>query len=142
MKQELNTLITGAMKSGNKKELNVFRLIKAEFTKFETAENAKELTNEAEIKILNKMVKDREESVRQYTLANREDLASEELSEIEVIKKFLPEDATEEEVTTYSLELISSNPGKNMGDYIKMIKSKYPTANGKLIADIVKSKLI
>lgn len=142
MKEILNSLITTAMKSGNKSELNVFRLIKTEFTKFETAENAKELTNESEIKILNKMVKDREESVKQYKLANREDLVFEELSEIEIIKRFLPEDATEEEVTNYSIELISSNPGKNMGDYIKMIKSKYPTANGKLIADIVKSNLI
>ena len=142
MKEILSSLISNAMRSGEKKELNVYRLIKTEFTKFETAENAKVLDNDAEIKILSKMVKDREESAKQYSLANREDLANEELSEIEIIKKFLPEDATEEEVTNYSIELISSNPGKNMGDYIKMIKTKYPTANGKLIADIVKSNLI
>ena len=141
MKQELNALITGAMKSGEKRRLNVFRLIKSEFTKFETAENSKELTNESEIKILSKMVKDREESAKQYLEAKREDLASEELLESKIIKEFLPAEAKEEDIINYLNELISDKKSTNMGGLIKLIKDRYPTANGKLVADIVKTKL-
>lgn len=141
MKQELNALITGAMKSGEKRRLNVFRLIKSEFTKFETAENSKELTNESEIKILSKMVKDREESAKQYLEAKREDLASEELLESKIIKEFLPAEAKEEDIINYLNELISDKKSTNIGGFIKLIKDKYHTANGKLVADIVKTKL-
>lgn len=141
MKTELDSLIKGAMLSGNKLELNVFRFIKTAFTKFETAENATELTDEVEQKILNKMVKEREESVRLYTLGNRPELAEQEAAEMEVIKRYLPKEATEEEISLLAVKLISENPGKGMGDYIKGVKAVYPTANGKMVSDVVKAKM-
>jgi uncharacterized protein YqeY len=140
MKKEINNFIKDAMLSGNKIELSVFRFIKTEFTKFETSENAAELTIEEEIKILNKMVKQRVESVEQYILAKRKDLADKEQEEIEIIKKFLPKEATEDEIKSY-LDSIFEKEDKNMGNYIKKIKQKFAIVNGKLVADIVKAKL-
>lgn len=141
MKTEIDALIKSSMLSGNKIELKVFRLIKAAFTKFETSENATELNEEAEQKILNKMVKEREESIRLYTIGNRPELADLEMAEVEVIKRFLPKEATAEEISLYVDELIAENPSKSMGDYIKSVKAKYTTANGKLVSEIVKLKL-
>lgn len=140
MKNEINGIIKDAMLSGNKIELSVFRFIKTAFTKFETAENAKELTEEEEIKILNKMVKEREDSARMYGEAGRVESMDAELAEIEVIKRFLPKEASKEEILGY-LENIYTPDNKNMGAYIKQIKQKYPTANGKLVSDIVKQKI-
>lgn len=140
MKTELNNLIKEAMLSGNRVDLSVYRFIKNEFMKFETAENAQELTEEAEQKVLIGMVKQREDSVNQYRAAGRNNLADTELAEIEVIKRFLPKEATENEINEY-LDAIYSTENRNMGEYIKQIKQKFPTANGKTIADLVKAKL-
>lgn len=140
MKNEINSLIKEAMMSGNKMELKVFRFIKNEFSKFETAENAQELTEEAEQKILTKMVKDREVSVSEYKAAERLELAEIELNEIEVLRRFLPKEATKAEIQTYLDEIFTSE-NRNMGEYIKKLKEKFPVANGKVIADLVKEKL-
>lgn len=140
MKTEINSLIKEAMLSNNKIDLSVYRFIKNEFMRFETAENAQELTTEMEQKIITKMVKEREDSASQYKNAGRIDLAENELAEIEVLKRFLPKEPTETEIKEF-LNQIYSEKNKNMGEYIKQIKQKYPTANGKLIADIVKSRM-
>ena len=140
MKTEINSLIKEAMLSNNKIDLSVYRFIKNEFMRFETAENAQELTTEMEQKIITKMVKEREDSASQYKNAGRIDLAENELAEIEVLKRFLPKEPTETEIKEF-LNQIYSEKNRNMGEYIKQIKQKYPTANGKVIADIVKSRM-
>ena len=140
MKNNLNDHIKGAMLSGNKVELSVYRFIKNEFMKFETAENAQELTEEAEQKILTKMVKTREDSVSQYIAGGRGELAEIELAEIEILKRYLPREVSEFDIKEYFAEIYLSE-NKNMGDYIKQLKQKFPNANGKVIADLVKQKL-
>lgn len=144
MKNEINSLIKEAMISNNKVDLSVFRFIKNEFTKFETAEKKEgvsgELTEEAEQQILTKMVKDREVSVSEYNKAGRPELAQIELNEIEVLKRFLPKEPTKAEMQTYLDEIFTSE-NRNMGEYIKKLKEKFPVANGKTIADLVKEKL-
>ena len=142
MKNEIDRLIKEAMMSGNKTELSVYRMIKTAFIKFETAEKAKELNEEAEIKILNKMVKEREDSVRMYDEAGRIEAMDAELAEIEIIKKHLPKETSKEDISLYFDELFQINNKQNMGFFIKSIKEKYPNANGKLVSDIVKEKLI
>ena len=109
MKNEIDRLIKEAMMSGNKTELSVYRMIKTAFTKFETAEKAKELNEEAEIKILNKMVKEREDSVRMYDEAGRIEAMDAELAEIEIIKKHLPKETSKEDISLYFDELFQTN---------------------------------
>lgn len=140
MKTELLSLIKKAMLSKNEVELRVLRLIKTEFMNFETAKNATELTPVKEIEILNKMIKQRKDSVEKYKEAHRFDLAEQEEKEIEIIEKFLPSKPTDEELTAYAKEVISKGDG-NMGSYINAIKLKFPSADGKTVANIVKENL-
>lgn len=142
MKNELLSMIKKAMLSKNQLELHVLRLIKTEFMNFETAKNATVLDDAAEIKILMKMVKQRKDSILEFQEANRLDLVEKEKAEMEIIKKFLPKEITEEEITSYVDEVLSTLASPNMGSVIGVIKSKFPTADGSLVAKVVKSKLM
>ena len=140
MKNELNNLIREAMLAKDELRLRVLRFIKTEFTKFETAEHSTELTEIEEQKILIKMAKQREESVREYAKAGRDDLMIAEADELSILVGFIPKQPSNEEVISFVNDLMD-NETDNMGGYIKKIKAKFPTVDGKVIADIVKSKL-
>ena len=158
----INELIKNAMKSHNKTELLVYQAIKTEIINYKTAKNAKPYDEAAEISILKKMVKQREDSERQYLEAGREDLAVKEHNESEVIKKLLPEPVNESQICSFIQsdseyfesfrdEYILENgekvkgiqiPKKEMGNAIKHLKSKFPQADGKIISKIVKEYLV
>lgn len=147
MKNELNTMIMQAMKEHNLSRTEVLRAIKAEFLKWQTAkENAgKEMTEADEIQVLKKMVKQRQESIEQYTSAGRTDLANTESYEIMILKEFLPIEATEEDILKCFNDVIGQDGfepiKKNMGIIIKTIKSSLPSADGKLVATTVQKYL-
>jgi uncharacterized protein YqeY len=132
-----------AMKSGEKDKANVYRLIKNEFLKFSTAKNAGELNEGTEINILQKMVKQREESIANYKVGNRMDLVENEQKEIYIINELLPAVPTEDDINNY---LTTNYPNgvekKSMGLVIKEVKEKLIGVDGKMLADIVKSKLV
>lgn len=142
MKNELLSMIKKAMLSKNQAELNVLRLIKTEFMNFETAKNAPVLDEQAEIKILMKMIKQRNDSITQYKEAGRMDLVSKETEEVEIIKTFLPAEVSENEIISFVENLLSTTSTPNMGAIIGAVKAKYPTAEGSLVAKVVKSKLV
>ena len=143
LNEKINEMIKTSMLSGNKVESEVYKLIKNEFLKFKTAKNAKPLDEAAEISILQKMVKQREESVKAYTDGNRPELAAAEQSEIDVISKLLPVTPTKEDVEAYvSYWYHDGIEKKSMGIVIKEIKDKFIGVDGKLVADIVKNNLI
>lgn len=143
MKNELPQLIKEAMLSKNEVALRVFRLVKNAFLEFEKAKNAGELTADAEAKVLIKMLKQREDSILQFTEASRLDLVENEQAEIEIIKQYLPKEVSKQELQIFvdMLFLQPNEKGWKMGDYIKAVKLQYPTADGKLIADLVKEKI-
>ena len=141
MKEQINELIKGAMLAHNIVELRTFRLIKTEFGEFQNAKNAKVLDEVAEINILNKMIKERKDSIEKYTDANRLDLARQEMEEIEVIKRFLPADVSEEDLKNYVWHWVFAKGLTKMGDIMKMVKLKYPTADGKILSDMIKIEL-
>ena len=93
IKDEMKT----AMKSGEKARLGVIRLMLAAVKQIEVDERI-ELDDSRVLLVLDKMVKQRRESIRQYTDANRTDLADIEAAEIIVIQDFLPQALTEEEI--------------------------------------------
>lgn len=140
MKNELNNLIKEAMLAKDETRLRVLRFIKTEFTKFETAEHSTELTEIEEQKILIKMAKQREDSIREYSKAGRDDLMMAEADELSILVGFIPKQPSNEEITLFIDDLMSKETD-NMGGYIKKIKAKFPIVDGKIIADIVKSRL-
>ena len=140
LKEKLNDLIKAAMLEKNQTKLETLRSIKTAFMNFETAKNAKPLDEAAEIQILRKMVAQREESIEQYKLAGRLESAEQEMKEIEILSSYLPAPISKEDVENFVKTLITPDTTKrDMGNIVKEVKAKFPTAEGKLVADIVKS---
>lgn len=138
----IDELIQQEIKSGNKFKLETYRAIKAEFLKAKTEKNAKELDEVRKLQILQKMIKQREDSANQYIKANRLDLAADEKAEIAIIAEFLPEEVTKEEIEAAIVNCNIEKIKSNMGSIIKVIKSQLPLADGKLVAETVKKYLI
>ena len=134
------------MKSKNEAELRGLRAIKAEIIKAKTEPGAGgEISAEKEISMLQKMVKQRRDSLEIYRQQNREDLARKEEEEIALIERFLPQQLTTEELTAELREVIAetgaSSPadmGKVMGAANKKLAGR---ADGKAIAAVVKQLL-
>ena len=105
---------------------------------FRTAKDAKPLDDASEIKVLRKMIAQREDAAAEYVRGGREDLAEKELLEVQVIKEFLPAEITRETIEEAARGIIDVKELKMMGGYIKALKEKFPTADGKLISEVVK----
>jgi uncharacterized protein YqeY len=150
----IDELIKESLKNKKTSELKVYRNLKADIMAFKTQKNAPTYDETAELKIIQKYVTKMEDAEKQYSQAGREDLASECRDELEVLRKLLPEPVTASEIyeelrywaekNHYLNEEIASEiqiPKKEMGVVIKFIKSKLPTADGKMISEIVKENL-
>lgn len=143
LNEKINEMIKTSMLSGDKLHTEVYKLIKNEFLKFKTAKDAKPLDDGTEINILQKMVKQREESIKAYIAGNRPELAEAEQAEIDVIIELLPAIPTQEDIEAYIVNQYPNGIEKKlMGVVIKEIKENYIGADGKMVADIVKSKLV
>lgn len=97
LKQQLTDDMKAAMKAGDKDRLGVIRLINAAIKQREVDERV-ELDDAAVLAVLEKMVKQRKDSVTQYEAANREDLAAGERAEILIIERYLPAKLGEAEI--------------------------------------------
>ena len=145
LEQKINDGIKAAMLAKDKLRLESLRAVKAAILLAKTAENATEIDETAEIKMLQKMVKQRRETAEIYNQNNRMELAEKELGEAAIIEEFLPKQMGEEELTAVLKEIVASvgatsqkDMGKVMGAANKQLAGK---ADGKMIADIVKKLL-
>ena len=133
-----------SLKEGNKEITMVLRLILAEFQKEEISQGS-DLNNNDELSILQKMIKQRNDSIKQYNDAGRNELAEKEQKEIEIIQDFLPEQINEEDLMKLAKETISdlsANSMKDMGNVMKVLKDKTSgQADPATISKIVKGLL-
>ncbi len=146
MIDKLNTDIKSAMKAKDKVTLTALRGIKSEACNIALADKRKDVTSEDILSSVTKGIKQRKDSVDEYIKCDRSDLADIELSEIKVLEGFLPQQLTDEEITTLVTETISTlgNPsikemGKVMGALSKKIEKG--TADMKKVMAVVKSNL-
>lgn len=134
-----------AMKTKNEGLLRSLRAIKAEIIKAKTEPGAGGQIDEAtEIKFLQKMMKQRRDSLEIYEKQDRQDLASKEKEEMEVIERFLPKQADTQEIKEAVLKLILDNDAKaaDMGRIIGMANKQFAgKADGKTISTVVKELL-
>ena len=163
----VNQLIKEALLSKDRVALNAYKNLKSELQKVLTAKNAPEYSEALFIQVAAKYAKSLEDAILQFSQAHRDDLVSEYTSELEVVKKLLPEPVNEAQIM-YELiqwakndfENFSSTleydaevgavipriniqiPKKQMGNVIKYVKSKLPTADGKMISEIVKKYIV
>ncbi len=135
-----------AMKNKDQNALTSLRAIKAAILLAQTESGAKEeLSEDQELKLLQKLVKQRKDSAAIFTEQNRLDLAEPELAQAEVIAAFLPAQLNEDEVAKIIDEIIASTSAsgmKDMGKVMGQASAKLTgQADGKLISTIVKAKL-
>ena len=135
-----------AMKAKDKVALESLRAIKSALLLAQTETNSsEEMTKEAEIQLVQKLVKQRKDSATIFIDQNRNDLAEPELAQIAVIEQFLPEQLSEEEierVVVEAIEVTEASGMKDMGKIMGMVsKTLAGRADGKTISTIVKSKL-
>jgi uncharacterized protein YqeY len=146
LEQKIMGELKTAMLAKDEKTVRSLRAIKAAIILAKTAEGAGgEIKEEDEIKLLQKLVKQRKDSLEIFQQQNRTDLAQKEQEEIEVIEKFLPKQLSGEElkaiITTIIAETGASSPadmGKVMGAATKQLAGK---ADGKAISALVKELL-
>ncbi len=122
-KQVLDAVIT-AMKSGEKERLKIIRLMTAAMKQIEVDERI-ELDDARIIAILDKMVKQRRESIAQFKTAGRDDLVKQESYEIDIIQEFLPQALSEEEVeeiVNRAIEQTGASSIKDMGKVMGLVK--------------------
>lgn len=164
----INELIKNATLSHDKVALNAYKNIKAEFQKVQTAKNYDgNWSEQRELQIIGKYAKSLEDAILQFSEAHRDDLVANYTSELEVVKKLLPEPVNESQIMYELIQWSKNNlenfssipeydaeigavipriniqiPKKEIGTVIKYLKSKFPTADGKMISEIVKRYII
>ena len=146
LEQHVNDGIKAAMKAKDEAGLRGLRAIKSALLLAKTATGAKAtLSEEEETKLLQKLVKQRRDSLEIYQQQNRPDLAKKEVEEIEVIEKFLPEQMDEAAVTEKIREIIAQTGAQSPADMGKVMglatKTLAGQADGKLIAAVAKKLL-
>lgn len=144
--EQVSKDIIAAMKAKDKVTLEALRNIKKYFIEAKTAPGANdELTDEAALKILSKLAKQGKDAADLYIGQGRQDLADEELAQVNVIERYLPKPLTEEELEAALKEIIAAcgatsakEMGKVMGLATKQLAGK---ADGKAISAVVKRLL-
>lgn len=148
----IDELIKESLKNKKTTELKVYRNLKTDIITFKTQKNAPIYDEASELKLIQKYIIKMEDAEKQYLEAGREDLVTECREELEVLRKLLPEPVSKGKIHAFLQDYCAANdfhnnetiviPKKSMGIIIKAIKEHFPTADGKIISEIVKSYLI
>lgn len=144
LEDKINTDLKAAMLSKNESALRGLRAVKSAILLAKTS-GGNSVSEEDEFKILQKLVKQRKESVDIYKQQNREDLAKSEIEEIEVIEKYLPKMMDEADIKAGIQAIIAQVGAKGPGDLGKVMgaasKNFAGKADNKLVSQLVKDLL-
>jgi uncharacterized protein YqeY len=144
MKTQLTDAMKDAMRAKDKPRLSAIRLMLSEVKRIEVDERI-EISDERLIAILDKMIKQRRDSITQYEAASRQELADIEIGEISVIQEFLPVALTEDEISAMITAAIGATGAESMRDMGKVMGILKPQiqgrADGGAVSGLVKSAL-
>ena len=146
LEERINEDIKRAMLAREKEKLNALRAIKSAILLAKTSKGAADtMSEEAEIKLLKQLVKQRQDSAAIYKEQNRDDLYQEEKAQLDVIAAYLPQMMSEEEIEATLKQIISDNGFAGMKDMGKVMgmatKAFAGKADNKTVSDIVKRLL-
>ena len=146
LQQQVMEQMKVAMKSKDKVALESLRAIKSALLLAQTEAGSKaEMSEENEVKLVQKLVKQRKDSAAIFIEQKRQDLADPELAQVAVIEQFLPEQRSVEEIENVVVQVIKTTGAsgmKDMGKVMGMVSKQLGgQADGKTISTIVKSKL-
>jgi hypothetical protein len=140
LKDQIQDAMKTAMKSGEKERLAVIRLIMSAMKQVEVDERT-ELDDNRVLGILDKMVKQRRESISQFNAGGREDLAAREQAEIDVISDFLPQALSDDEIEAIINQAISDSGATSMKDMGKVMGMIKPQITGRADMGAVSGKI-
>ncbi|WP_439135804.1 GatB/YqeY domain-containing protein [Pseudomaricurvus sp.] len=144
LKDQLKDAMKAAMRAKQKERLGTIRMIQAEIKRIEVDERI-EVDDDRLLVVLDKMCKQRRDSITQYADAGREDLADIERAEMLVIQEFLPEALTDEELDTIITQAIADSGAESPRDMGKVMGLVKPQVQGRAdvgaVSKLVKAKL-
>mgnify|MGYP001554786839 FL=1 len=144
LKPQLTTDMKSSMKSGDKKRLGVIRLILAAIKQIEVDERI-ELDDTRILAVLDKMAKQRRESISHYSDADRNDLVAVEQAEIDIIQAYLPEALSEAEINDLVEQSIAATGAATIKDMGKLMGVLKPQLQGRAdmgkVSQLIKSRL-
>lgn len=147
LKDKITGDITAAMKAKDAERLSVLRMAKAALMNEANRKSADyELSGDESIKVLQKLVSQRKDSIEQFEKAGRDEMAAKEKSELAVLQEYLPQGATKEEIERAVAEAMRETGAttiKEMGAVMKAAQAKLAgkAADGKLLSETVKAGL-
>jgi uncharacterized protein YqeY len=140
LKGQITDDVKSAMKAGAKDRLKVLRLITAAIKQVEVDERI-EVDDARTLDILNKMVKQRRDSIDQYVKGNRQDLADVEQAEIEIIQAYLPEQLSEADLDKLIDEAIAATGAESIRDMGKVMGAIKTKAQGRADMGVVGARV-
>lgn len=145
LEKKIMTSLKEAMKAKDQTALAALRAVKSEILLAKTNGTDAELSEDDEIKLVQKLVKQRKDSACIFSEQNREDLAEPELAQAQVLEQFLPEQLSEEEIEKIVQDIIAKTGAKGMKDMGKVMgaanQQMAGKADGRTISTIVKNSL-
>ncbi len=141
MKNKIQADLVSAMKT-DKTKVETLRSIISSITNGEKENGNQPLTDEQSIKVLAKMVKDRKNSIEQFSKANRNDLVEKEQFQIDILNNYLPSALNSDELKRIISDIIKNGQylASDMGKIMKEFNSKYAgRADGKTVSDTIKA---
>lgn len=143
-------MIKNSLKEGNKAKTKAYRTLKSKILLAKTAKNAKPYDDTTEIGIISNYVKELTDAADAYFAMDRDDLGVEYTEEADILSVLLPKQPTENEIEKCVYCFIEKNvgvenktmPKSQMGVCIKYVKNTYPSADGKVVSEIVKRFIV
>lgn len=144
LKQRITDAMKDAMRAKDKERLGTIRLMMAEFKRIEVDERI-ELDDARIIAVLDKMLKQRRDSIKQFEAAERQDLADKEATEVQVIQEFMPAALSEAEIEQLIEQAVASTGASSMKDMGALMGIIRPQVQGKAdmgqVSQMVKARL-
>ena len=145
LQERINEDLKAYMKSKDTFKLGVVRMVKGAVQLEKINLKKEELSDEEIIKLISKQIKMRKDSITEFTKAGRDDLVQQNEKEIEVLKEYMPEEMSEEEVINIINETISTTGASNIKEMGKVMREVTPKVSGRFdmgrVSSIIKEKL-
>ncbi|MGD2278624.1 MAG: GatB/YqeY domain-containing protein [Candidatus Omnitrophota bacterium] len=145
LENDINEALKQALKAGEKIKISSLRLLINEIKNKKIADRTEKLEDEKVIGVIQKMAKQRKDSIEQFKKGNREDLAKKETEELAILEEYLPEQMSEDELTgivAESIKAVGATSMKEMGGVMKEVMGRVQgQADGKTVSELVKKLL-
>jgi len=144
LREKINADIKDALKSGAKDKVSALRMLSAAL-KNKEIDKRRPLTDEEVIETIRTLIKQRKDSIEQFTKGGRQDLADKETAEVAFLEVYLPQQLTREELEAMVREAVAQTGAQGARDMGKVMKALVPMAagraDGKLLSELVKIAL-